>query len=244
MSFSLSTLITNTQHTTQCQLLFRKLLGYYYDVYTQGRPDDAGNELIFTARMGKLTPSLKGPLELPVPHVPDVSNFNGMLDLFSLCNIIEMANILHPDSYSEEGLRVSVRQDMIGGRALSRAIVLWVISNYDIEVVSAETFYWTYLAYQARAVCFAKKFGESKGVYSFTEVPLEGRVKTLIKNSFRGIKKFWEHWDSFEDLEPQNFAWPIDDQLVVKTLPTKIKGTCALVLVYQASLFQLKFSRI
>ena len=153
MGFSLSTLITNTNHTTKCQLLFRKLLGYYYEVYTQGQPDDAGNEVIFTVRMTKLTPYFKGPLEFPHPQVPVVSSFNGMQDLFSLCNIIEMANILHPESYSDEGLHVSVRQDMIHGQALSRAIVAWVISNYDVEVVSTETFYWSYLAYQARAVC-------------------------------------------------------------------------------------------
>lgn len=48
MSFSLSTLLTNTNHTTECQLLFRKLLAYYSEVYTQGQPDDAGNEVIFT----------------------------------------------------------------------------------------------------------------------------------------------------------------------------------------------------
>jgi hypothetical protein len=158
-----------------------------------------------------------------------------MQDLFSLCNIIEMANILHPESYSDEGLRVSVRQDMIGGRAISRAIVAWVISNYDIEVVSTETFYWSYLAYQARAVCFAKKFGDSKEVYSFTGVPLARRVQTLIESSFYGIKKFWEQWDSFEGLEPQNFAWPNDDQLVVKTRTTKIKGMFALVLANESS---------
>jgi hypothetical protein len=42
MGFSLSTLLTNTTHTSACQLLFRKILAYYYDVYTKGRPEDAG----------------------------------------------------------------------------------------------------------------------------------------------------------------------------------------------------------
>jgi hypothetical protein len=42
MTFSLSTLLTNTGRTTESQLLFRKMLGYYYEVYTQGSPDDAG----------------------------------------------------------------------------------------------------------------------------------------------------------------------------------------------------------
>ncbi|KAF8228221.1 hypothetical protein L208DRAFT_1292590, partial [Tricholoma matsutake] len=85
MGFSLSTLLTNTTHTSACQLLFRKMLAHYYAVYTKGRLDDA---------------------ESPVPHVPDPSTFDGLHDLFLLCNIIEMANILHLDSY-HGGLSVS-----------------------------------------------------------------------------------------------------------------------------------------
>ena len=67
MGFSLSTLITNTNHTTECQLLFRKLLGYYYEVYTQGQRDDAGNELIFPVGMEKLTNLSKGLLNFLYP---------------------------------------------------------------------------------------------------------------------------------------------------------------------------------
>jgi hypothetical protein len=57
----------------------------------------------------------------------------------------------------------------------------------------------------------------------------------LIKISFHGIKKFWERWDSFDNLEPQNFAWPNEDQLFVKTRTTKIKGMYALVLSKEPS---------
>jgi hypothetical protein len=61
-----------------------------------------------------------------------------MHDLFSLCNIVEMANILNPESY-RTGLHTSHRQEIIRGRALSRAIVSWVtISNYEIEHVSTD----------------------------------------------------------------------------------------------------------
>jgi hypothetical protein len=42
IGFSLSTLLTNTNHTSQCQLLFRQMLMHYYHVYTQGQPEDAG----------------------------------------------------------------------------------------------------------------------------------------------------------------------------------------------------------
>lgn len=42
MTFSMSTLLTNTCHAKECQFLFRELLGYYYEIYTRGSPDDAG----------------------------------------------------------------------------------------------------------------------------------------------------------------------------------------------------------
>ena len=71
--------------------------------------------------------------------------------------------------------------------------------------------------------------------YSFTGVPLAPQVKTLIESSFHGVKKFWEQWDSFENLEPSNFAWPSDDQLFVKTRMNKIKGMYALVLAKELS---------
>jgi hypothetical protein len=42
MGFALSTVHTNPNHTSECQLLFRKMLAYYYDVYIGGRPNVAG----------------------------------------------------------------------------------------------------------------------------------------------------------------------------------------------------------
>jgi hypothetical protein len=146
-----------------------------------------------------------------------------MHSLFSLCNIVEMANILHPESY-HTGLRASHRLEMIRGRELSRAIISWVISNYEIEHVSTETFYWSYLAYQARAICYAKKFGDSREAYSYTGVPLSGEVQALIEHSFQGIESFWEQWESFAGLEPDTFAWPKDDPLVVKIRHPRVQG--------------------
>ena len=43
MAFSLSTVLTNTNHTSECLFLFHKMLEYYYNIYTRGRPDNAGN---------------------------------------------------------------------------------------------------------------------------------------------------------------------------------------------------------
>jgi hypothetical protein len=162
--------------------------------------------------------------------VPDVSTFDGIHDLFSLCNIVEMANILHPETYVRRGLSMSERQEMIKGRAISRAIVAWVISNYEIDVISMETFYWSYLAYQAHAICYAKEFGDDREAYSYTGLSIAHHIRSLIEVSFRGIKPFWDKWESFAGIEPETFAWPKDDPLVVKVRNPRVQGTSVTIL--------------
>lgn len=168
--------------------------------------------------------SSSGPLQSLDPHVPDPLTFAGLQDLFSLCNVVEMANVLHPDTYRHPGLCVSQRQEMIKGRALSRAIVAWVVSNYEIEVVSTDTFYWSYLAYQARAICHAKEFRESREANSYMDVPSAIEVRKLMERSYRGVKSFWEQWESFADIDPDTFAWRKDDSLVVKIRKPRVQG--------------------
>jgi hypothetical protein len=228
MAFSLGTILTNTYLSTDSHLLFRKMLAFFHEIYTQGKPRKAGKSkwysILKTSRVTLFY--FTGPLESPVPHVPDVSTFDGIHDLFSLCNIVEMANIVHPDTYSDEGLPASERLEMIRGRSLSRAIVSWVISNYETEEVSMESFYWKYLAYQARAVCCAKKFGDANGAYTLSGIPLGRQVQELTERSFRGVDRFWAEWDSLEGFEPETFAWPETDPVVVKTRDTKLQGTC------------------
>jgi hypothetical protein len=138
-----------------------------------------------------------------------------------------MANILHPKTYSEEGLPLSERDDMIRGRKLSRAIVAWVIGNYETEEMSTELFYWKYLVYQARAVCHAKDFGDANNAYGYTGVRLSRKVRPLLEMSFRDIKSFWAEWESFGDFEPDTFAWPKADPVIVKTRNIKLQGMCA-----------------
>jgi hypothetical protein len=139
-----------------------------------------------------------------------------------------MANIIHPGTYSKEGLSVSERLAMIKGRALSRTIVAWVISNYETEdsEVTTESFYWKYLAYQARAVCNAKKFGDSKNAFAYSGIPLAKPVRSLTEMSFGGVEIFWAEWNRLRDFEPETFAWPESGPVVVKTRNTKLQGTC------------------
>jgi hypothetical protein len=81
----------------------------------------------------------------PIPHVPYVGDFDGLLDVFSVCNIMEASNILHHKSYraGTKGLTADDRMEMIHGHIRARQILAWVFTNYAFEGnVSIETFYW------------------------------------------------------------------------------------------------------
>jgi hypothetical protein len=64
--FSMSTLLTNTNHTSECQLLFWNMLSYYFDVYTRGGSDDAGTSKVFTTNMLLVHHYSQGHLNLPL----------------------------------------------------------------------------------------------------------------------------------------------------------------------------------
>jgi hypothetical protein len=74
--------------------------------------------------------------------VPNVSTFDGIQDLFSLCNLVEMANILHPETYVRGSLCVHKQCEMMEGRALSWEMVAWVLGNYEFDGhLTVEDFY-------------------------------------------------------------------------------------------------------
>jgi hypothetical protein len=103
---------------------------------------------------------------------------------------------------------------MIHGRLKAREIVTWVIKNYKFEdLYDIETFYWSYLAYQARALYESKVFAESRGITSWVERKIAADVKELIGISFKGMEQFWRYWEEHQGVE--TFAWPLNQRHVV-----------------------------
>jgi hypothetical protein len=152
---------------------------------------------------------------VPIVHVPDVSTFEGLHDLFSLLNIVELSNVLHFGTYVVPSLPAFERKEMIHGRLKAREIVQWVLQNYTFAGGdSIETFYWSYLAYQARALLNSKRFAESDDIYSANENFIADRVQLLVEKMFLVTDQFWSHWESYCDV--QTFAWPSTKKYVVK----------------------------
>ncbi|KAG6912872.1 hypothetical protein DXG01_011433, partial [Tephrocybe rancida] len=67
-------------------------------------------------------------------HIPDLSTFDGFVDLMVLCNWFEFLNVLCPWGYSEKLGTVTERYRAIRLRAVARRLLEWAFNNYDFEV--------------------------------------------------------------------------------------------------------------
>jgi hypothetical protein len=141
------------------------------------------------------------------PHVPDVNTFDGIVDVFSLANIMELSNVIHHRTYMPGGLSVQERLDMIHGRARARQIVQWIVHTYRFEGdFSLSEFYWLYLAHQAKTLFLTKSWAEEAATYSFNGKPIAHLLLHHLRLSFEGFDTFWKCWDGMTD-EPEKLTW-------------------------------------
>ncbi|KAG6905652.1 hypothetical protein DXG01_001440 [Tephrocybe rancida] len=66
-------------------------------------------------------------------HIPDLSTFNGFIDLIVLCNWFEFLNVLSPWGYSAKLGTVTERYLAIRLCAVAWRLLNWVFNNYDFE---------------------------------------------------------------------------------------------------------------
>lgn len=145
----------------------------------------------------------------PIPHVPYVGDFDGLLDIFTICNIMEASNILHHKTYRPgmTGLTVDDRLQMIHGRIRARQILAWVFANYAFEGdVSMEMFYWRYLAHQLKTLCQSKERAEWQ-INTFNTFTASN-VKNKIDQTFAGLSAFQSAWEDLPEDEILEDAVP------------------------------------
>jgi hypothetical protein len=82
--FVASKRVTNTEHSHDAHLLLQRMVAYLHNVLIR--------------RGSKLDLSTA----LPSPHIPDVSTFEGVLDLFMLCIIMELGDLINPLVYKKK----------------------------------------------------------------------------------------------------------------------------------------------
>lgn len=82
-TFSASSLLTNTEHTKDAHLLLQRIITYIHCLFIQHDFDTSQPDM-------------------PAPDVPDVSTFDGLIDLLMLCVVMELSNLLNPRAYQRD----------------------------------------------------------------------------------------------------------------------------------------------
>lgn len=212
-TFSASGLLTNTEHTKDAHLLLRRIVTYIHFIFV--RRD-------FNTNLSAM----------PTPHVPDVSTFEGTIDLFMLCVIMELGDLITPRAYRRE--TNPKRHDLLSTihvRGLARDLLDWWQAHYRFvskdgtqRVTGWEVFHQLFL-HQVRTLVLYKRRAERSGVSSDEPecraaafetwlVKCHGKQLGFTKSTLSG----WltEHQDSWPSM---SFAWPGEAYAVESQTP-------------------------
>src|ERR1700709_817200 len=177
--------VTNVDSTAAARYLLRRILMYWYrELSESGQADGA-------------------PL-----YTPDLSTFDGVLDLFSLCNLAELMNLTYEATYDQTILDVE-RVEFIEGRRIARRLVYWFSETHELHRNGAQVdimseIYWPYLLAQVSAL--------EAGVVEYDSDKITGDdFREHVEKSFSKNQDFMPHWEKFmeewhED-QKWSFAW-------------------------------------
>jgi hypothetical protein len=197
-----SNVLTNDKHTTDSRMLLRRLVSHVYCHTVENK--------------------FQASPDLPTPkpgHLPKLNTADGVMDLFSLLNVIELSNILHTLSYTASSLRLKERLQMIHARKLARIILRWFWCNYDIYQVQKGTrkivkdgqhFYNESLGRQTKALVEYKRVAETCGMASDAEGCTTKTMEAFITKVFQGNIAFWEGYNKEPSTSLAWCAFPIE----------------------------------
>ena len=175
--FVASKRVTNTEHCHDAHLLLQRMVIYVHYVLVK-----CGSKL-----------------DLPTaphttPHIPDVSTFDGVLDLFMLCIVMELGDLINPLAYRRKYHhsrdRDHERLSTIHARGLSRDLRAWWHAHYmlfdpqknvllDSEVVFKELF-----CQHIEELISYKRAAEKNEVYGEVEGCTAELLESLLKKYF------------------------------------------------------------
>lgn len=205
--------LTNNSHVSESFLLFSKIMQFYHQsLYTE--PGSTEDNFNIAANR----------------HLPNVMTTDGIVDILSLYNLLELGNVLHPHTYTPDGIPSTDRHLLMQARALGRSLVSCLIQRVAWEGadLDLETFVWKYLAYQACAVWTFK--GRWRG--SNHAVESNGCTKSKILRAIEEVvgdePSFWREWHQLKDENITSLAWTFTKKPQVIRRTTKAPGTTIL----------------
>jgi hypothetical protein len=110
---------------------------------------------------------------MPTPHVPDVSTFEGTIDLFLLCVVMELGDLINPRAYRRE--TYPGRHDLLStiyARGLARELLDWWHAHYrfvsedGVERVTGWELFQQLLLHEVRTLLIYKSLAEQTGIAS------------------------------------------------------------------------------
>ena len=184
--------ITNTEHTQDAHLLLRRLVVHAHSVLVK----NGSNLDLSTAP--------------PTPHVPDVSTFEGAIDLFMLCIIMELGDLINPSAYKKK-----YRPDRdrnydqlcaIHARGLARDLRNWWRGHYMFHDIQADhsmdggVIFNDLFSQQISALISYKKLAERKNLHG-DELECTAHVFENL------VTKYFPHTAASHRVPENGFEW-------------------------------------
>ena len=191
--FSLSRSITNTEHSLDSHFLLQRLITYFHHVLVRGQFDHQSSGL-------------------PSPHIPDIRTLEGTLDLFSLCIIGELGDLLDPSAYAKRYRdRRALEQKQLSTiytRGLARELRAWwnglfMFREKDGIAIDGAIVFNMMFTHQVKTLAAYKKLAERRKMETEESACTGAAFESLAKRYFPCLG----YTPMPEGASMQNFNW-------------------------------------
>ena len=158
-------------------------------------------------------------------HLPDLEQFEGVLDLFALSAIVELMNVLHPGTYRGNGLSRLERDECAVARGKCRDILKWFFAHHDLvdarnnSIVDGPAIYAEYLARHVQTLLIYA--ANTKAINDKETLDLSHVLgfRDQVTRCFKGVEAFHKAFHSLQgqddDESIDSLAWPRDRYYMV-----------------------------
>ena len=208
----------NSPSQSQSRYLLQRLAIFYYQSFVLNH-DNAN--CMFSTKFSTIIKIAESffPVQ-PSEHLPQLDNFDSVLNFFTFCNLIILQNVLDPLTYiySHQGNISDLTEDQIKtmdlydfnamslhdrrratyARGLCKHLISWLSSQYRFtsesgDVVDGSKLFYFYLGTQAAALFVYKRLAEAEGVRGVpgcTQATLRRQIEWCIERSPHCLKAF------------------------------------------------------
>lgn len=157
-------------------------------------------------------------------HLPDLKQFEGVLDLFALSTIVELMNVLHPGTYRKNGLSRLERDECAVARGKCRDILKWFFAHYDLadarndSLVDGPAVYWEYLARHVQILLIYAANTKATNYHATLDLSHVSGFRNEVDRCFKGVEPFHKAFRSLQDndMDIDSLAWPRDRYYMVR----------------------------